>query len=207
MCFQEFPPILLQLQTKGANQIGRGILQPGPQELGTACISVLQVMAHTATCIITMGQYASCRRDKYQRHIKEYWIERCTRGNYSKAEEEAWMENVSAEGHPGDGVDVGGIHADDPLGGAADDAESTEPEESEEPTGKGGKGGKGRSSRSRRSNASKQTRKDDLEEEAALEACHPCILHCEIRLPQSLRTRMLLPISPCSVLPCRPWRT
>ena len=118
---------------------------------------------------------ASSRRDKYQRHIKEYWIEKCTRGNYNKTEEEAWAESVSGEGNPGDGFNMGAINPD-ALGEGSDAGDSTEPDEDEEPKGRS----KGKTSR--KSKPSKQ--KNDLEEEAALEACPiPTVVHCEIKLP------------------------
>ena len=99
------------------------------------------------------------RRDKYQKKIREYWVETGTEGTYQKEDEAALKEGWEAEGSCGDELAIGGPNPDEPLTVATEDSADSESEEEDKHKAK--QGGKPRGS---------APKKADLEEEAALEA-------------------------------------
>ncbi|CAE7853363.1 unnamed protein product [Symbiodinium microadriaticum] len=100
-------------------------------------------------------------RDKYQKKIREYWVETGTEGTYQKEDEAALKEAWEAEGACGDEVTIGGPNPDEPLVAASAEEEDSESSEEEKPNRPKPRGGKPRGSGGKKS---------DLEEEAALEA-------------------------------------
>ena len=107
------------------------------------------------------------RRDKYQKKIKEYWVDTHTHGSYEKEHGEELNETVSAEGEAGDDITMGGINPDEPLDSSdrGDDDESDD--ESDDSDRRGGKGARAKGGRGKGSGGNQKT---ELEEEAALEA-------------------------------------
>ncbi|CAE7295971.1 unnamed protein product, partial [Symbiodinium sp. KB8] len=99
-------------------------------------------------------------RDKYQKKIREYWVETGTEGTYQKEDEAALKEAWEAEGACGDEVTIGGPNPDEPLVAASAEEEDSESSEEEKPNRPKPRGGKPRGSGGKKS---------DLEEEAALE--------------------------------------
>ncbi|CAE7903870.1 unnamed protein product, partial [Symbiodinium necroappetens] len=103
-------------------------------------------------------------RDKYQRKLKEYWVDTATTGTFEKTTSEALHETLSAEGVPED-VTIGGINPGEPIhdgdGGASSGSDDESDDEADSGAGRARKAGRGKGS----GNA-----KQELEEEKALEA-------------------------------------
>ena len=113
----------------------------------------------TRLSFVQLKHFGLCRRDKYQRKIKEYWVETGTEGTFQKEDESEFREGWAAEGECGDDFQLGGPNPG-PLGDNSSDDDDTDSDDDDDrksrPKAKPGK----------RSNPGK---KNDLEEEAALE--------------------------------------
>ena len=135
-----------------------------------------------------LTRFRLCRRDKYQRKIREYWIETGTEGTYEKEDEEQLKEGWSAEGECGDEFQMGGL-GQGPLGAESDDDEDSESEEEDK---------KSRPKAGKKSNPGK---KNDLEEEAALEVGRVTLL-CEV----SCLTDFVVGFNACTNHCCILWK-
>ncbi|CAE7409072.1 unnamed protein product, partial [Symbiodinium microadriaticum] len=102
-------------------------------------------------------------RDKYQRKLKEFWVDTSTRGTFEKSHAEALREALTVEGTPEDVV-IGGVNP-----GPGDDSEhdSTDDDDDSEDDADSGAGKSRKAGRGKGSGANKQ---QEVEEEKALEA-------------------------------------
>ncbi|CAE7197744.1 unnamed protein product [Symbiodinium sp. KB8] len=103
------------------------------------------------------------RRDKYQKKLKEYWVDVSTQGTFQKTSEEVFREQLSGEGMADD-ITVGGVNPGEPLDASSGESSAGEDESDDDAdsgAGKPRKGGRGKGN----GNA-----KTSIEEEKALEA-------------------------------------
>ena len=102
------------------------------------------------------------RRDKYQKKLKEYWVDVSTQGTFQKTSEEVFREQLSGEGMADD-ITVGGVNPGEPLDASSGESSAGEDESDDDAdsgAGKPRKGGRGKGN----GNA-----KTSIEEEKALE--------------------------------------
>ena len=79
---------------------------------GRACGSVQAVMQRVMSICVSVCLCA--RRDKYERKVKEYWVDTATTGSHEVAEGESVRDRTSAEGLAED-VTLGGVLPGEPL--------------------------------------------------------------------------------------------
>ncbi|CAE7246231.1 unnamed protein product, partial [Symbiodinium sp. CCMP2456] len=101
-------------------------------------------------------------RDKYQKKLKEYWVDVATEGAFQKSSEETFKETLMGEGEADD-VTVGGVNPGEPVDGSSGESSAGE-DDSEDDADSGA--GRARKAGRGKGNGGKTS----IEEEKALEA-------------------------------------